>query len=445
MVTNAQRSFFRWTWFRAWFPVLFFLVFWTNSYFNYHFGLLIRDPLMPQTHFYLWGSMLLFVMGYAIGLGRPKRVVVEHSVQVWRLNASVFKYLKWLMWITLIGAVGLIADRLLSGAGSITKTLEETEFVRQEYAGNTTVGTTVSMALYAFSFVTYATYFLAVATRYAMPRYYHWIIYGTYLSLCLSSFLTANRGNFLSVFTYVAFMIFYVQGSGIREFLLTKRYRMFRTVGIAFVALALVYFFFISRYRSTEDGLVSDASYYRPADRYGLYQTNFDEYDITAFLTTYTYMTEGYQYIDAFLKKSSVFAFRPSMLVGSRTMRQFWRFLSEGFERELAAVRVGNMWREEDGMSIHGWPTIWGWNLAMFGYVGALVFMLCYGWWMGYCSGLFLRFSNLGALMVCFANYSVLMNSYNSLGGDIFHQVSIFAGVWVLLNIRSLQQRIYCR
>lgn len=434
MVTNAQRSFFRWTWFRAWFPVLFFLAYWANSYFNYHFGLLIRDPLMPQTYFYLWGSMALFILGYAIGLGRPKRVMVGHSTQVWRLNENVFKYLGLLMWVTFIGAIGLVVDRLLSGAGSVAKTLKETEFVRQEYASNTTIGTTISMALYAFSFVTYSTYFLAVATRYAMPKYYHLMIYGTYVALCFSSFLTANRGNFFSVFTYVAFMIFYVQGSSLKEFLFTKRYRIFRITGIVFVILAFVYFFFISRYRSTEDGLVSDASYYRPVDRYGLYKMNFDEHDITAFLTTYTYMTEGYQYVDAFLKKAPFVSFRPSMLIGVRTLRQFWRFLPGGFERDLSAVRVGNTWRLEDGMSIYGWPTIWGWNLAMFGYFGAVLFMFCYGWWLGYCSGLFLRFASLGALMVCFANYSVLMNSYNSLGGDVFHQVAIFVGVWVLVS-----------
>ncbi len=390
------------------------------------------------------GSMRFSFLGMRSDWAAPRWFLWNHSSQVRRLNESVFKYLGLLMWVTFVGAIGLIVDRLLSGAGSIAKTLEETEFVRQEYAGNTTVGTTISMALYAFSFVTYTTYFLAVATRYVMPKYYHLYLWNLF-DVCFSSFLSANRGNFFSVFTYVAFMIFYVQGSNIKEFLFTRRYRIFRAIGIVFVTLAFVYFFFISRYRSTEDGLVSDASYYRPVDRYGLYKANFDEYDITAFLTTYTYMTEGYQYVDAFLKKASFVSFRPSMLVGTRTLRQFWRFLPGGFERDLSAVRVGNMWRSEDGMSIHGWPTIWGWNLAMFGYFGAVMFMFCYGWWMGYCSGLFLRFSNLGALMVCFANYSVLMNSYNSLGGDVFHQVAVYIGVWVLVNTITRRRHMYLR
>lgn len=440
MITNAQRSFFRWTWFRAWFPVLFFLAYWINSYLQYHFGLLIREKLALETYVYLWSSMLLFVIGYAQGLGRQHIEKIMVPSEGYAQNIRIFKKLNWLLWITFIGVVGLVADRLLSGAGSIEKTIHETAYVRQEFVENTTLFTTISMAVYSFSFVAYAAYFLAVAVGFRVKRSSHLLVYGSFLLLCFVSFLSVNRGNFFSIVTYILFFVIYVKGSRLKELLFSNQYQVLRLIGICFIATALVYFFFISRYRSTEDGLVSTASYYRDIDRYGVYRLNFDEHNVTAFLLTYTYMSEGYQYIDAFLKHAPAFAFRPSMLVGSRVMRQVWRFFPDDHVKELSAVIVGNQWRRDDGLSVYGWPTVWGWNLSMFGYVGGPLFMFLYGWWLGFCSGQFLKYAKMGALLISFANYSILMNSYNSLGGDIPHQVAIAVGVWLLLSDKTRHQ-----
>jgi len=432
-MNNDNRTFYKWTWFRAWFPVLFFVAFWVNSYLNRNIGLLIRDPISLNTHIYLWVSMILFIVGYAIGLGKPKRILVQRNEQVWKINSMAFKWFKLLIWVTFIGCLGTIVDRILSGAGSIGATVNETEFVRTEMMENTTILTTLSMGLFMFAFMAFSIYFMAVATNYPMPNYYHWMIYGTYGMLCLTSVLIASRGFFLSVITYIAYMLFCVQGETLLGFIVKKKYFFIRLVSVSFIIFSLLYFIFISRYRGGEEGIKADTLfYYQPNDRYGLYKLDFDALNITAFLQTYSYMIEGYEYIDYFLEMSSPFAFRPAALLGGRMIRQIQRVVPEEYRRPPAAVEVGNSWRSAAGMHLFGWPTVWGWNLPMFGYIGAPLFMLFYGMWMGYCSGIFLRFANIGALMVCFANYSILMNSFNSLGGDVYHQIAIWVGiVWM--------------
>jgi hypothetical protein len=444
VITKKTESFFRWRTFRAWFPVILFVAYWLNSYLNYHFGFLVSEPLQVKTHIYLWSSMLLFGFGYTLGLGKPKRVLVRDCPQVWAMNKELLVILKLLLVIVFIGTSGMIADRILSGAGSIQQTLEETEFVRAEFMSGTTLMTTLSMALFMFEFIALALYFLAVATEYKIPKHCHILVYGTFALLCFNSFLSTNRGNFFAVVTYVLFMLFYVQGARIREIMLARRYFVLRIGGMAFVVLALFYFFWISRHRSSSDWLESMETYnFSDRDRYGLYQMEFAANDVSSFLLTYSYACEGYQYIDLFVTKADPFYFSPLLLIGNRTIRQITRFMPKGIrDRKFSAVERGNSWRESAGLSSYGWPTVWGWNLAAFGYVGAVIFMFLYGWWLGYCSGQFLRFANAGALMICFANYSILMNSYNSLGGDIPHQLAIFTGTYILITSQRKQSRL---
>lgn len=439
MKNTADRSFARWTVFRAWFPVLLFALFWVNSYLNYHFGLFIRNPLRLQTHLFIGASMLAFLGGYGFGLGRPRRLLLRGPQQVWVANSGVFRSLKWLTLLTLLGACGLIVDIFVSGAGSIARTLQETENVREMFAGKTTPITTISMAFYSLAFVTYAAYYLACATHFPLPRFCHVAIYATYACLCLQSFLTANRGNFFAVITYLLFMLFYVQGESVRAVLFDARYRKWRLGLIAFTVLSLAYFIFISYHRTSEGGRTSAAYRYRPDDRYGLYSRDMDEENVTALLLTYGYMTEGYPYIDYFITKAPAFAFRPRALFGTRTLRQFNRIVPWELKRP-EALNIGDSWRMKGGLSLYGWPSIWGWNLAMFGYIGGVVFMLLYGWWLGFCSGTFLRYANVGALIVCFCNYSILMNSYNALGGDVYHQFSLIAGYAIMYKVMVKQK-----
>ncbi len=447
MIIRNTEPFFRWRAFRAWFPVFLFVTYWLNSYLNYHFGFLVREPLQAQTHIFLWSSMLLFVYGYALGLGKPKRMLVRDNLRVWAINKELLVHLKWLLWITFIGAAGMIVDRVLSGSGSIQQTLEETEFVREEFMGGTTLLTTICMALFLVQFVALSAYFLAGATGFKMPRYCGVLVYGVFALLCFNSFLSTNRGNFFAVLTYVFFMIFYVEGSTIKEFIVRRKYFYLRVAGVVFTTLALIYFFWVSRNRSSEDWLEHIAQYsYRDKDRYGLYQMNLEDNDVSAFLLTYSYVSEGYQYIDLFITQADAFHFSPLILVGNRTVRQFTRFLPKSIrDKKFTAVERGNYWRQSAGLSLYGWPTVWGWNLAAFGYVGGVIFMFLYGIWLGYCSGQFLRYANAGALMVCFANYSILMHSFNSLGGDVMHQFAIFVGVLILITHQKKHRRAIIR
>ena len=433
MMNDTNRQFFKVGAFRAWVPVIFFIGYWLNSYFHYQFGLLIRDPLRPQTHIYFIANLIVFILMYRLGIGVQQTCMLKQDEEVWSLNRAVFRYIPVLCAIVSLAYIVRICDRFMTGAGSIVKTLEETEFVREEITASPL--TTIAMLFSVWEVIYWAIYFLALASRYPMKRWIHILSLGIGLSMCFLSFLSANRGNFFVVCQYIAFYLLYAKGARIKDLLWKNNYLVLRVSLIAFIAIAITYFFFISRYRGSEDGLRAYSRGYKEYDRYGLFQTNVDELDLSAFFLTYTYMSEGYQYIDLFLRRGDPFYFRPLDLVGGRVLRQFRRVIPLIPERPQS-VEIGNSWRESAGYNTHGWPTIWGWNICMFGYIGGVMFMGFLAYWLGWCSQMFLKTRDVTYLITCLAWYLCLMNSFNSIWADVGHYLAYWVGFVMILNAK---------
>lgn len=440
-----MHPFFRWTKFRVWFPALFFVAYWIHSFCAYHFGFVILPNLQTNTIIYLCVSMGVFLVGYSMGVNGRLGSRVTGPQSAFLMNQRVLRYEPFLRVVACIGIIGLIAGLLITGAGSIEKTLEETEFVREELSYKMTPITTISMMFHIWYFIFLSMVFLGGAIRQSYPKASYAIVLFSYAGLCFQSFLSANRGNFFAVITYAAFDIFYVRGVRIRDVLWSVKWLWVRIVVVLFVLVAFSYFFFISRYRGAEGGLTSAYFSAKDMDRYGLYSWfPADQIDITAFLGLYTYCCTGYDAIDCFVQRADPFAFRPSVLIGSRTIRQFNRVLPDSLKiYELSAVTEGNKWRSQAGIALFGWPTIWGWNLAMFGYIGAVLFMFVYGLYFGSASGEFMRYANIGALIVCFAEYNILMTSYNNIGGDVMHQCARWVGICIWMSLKG--KRMYFR
>jgi len=106
------------------------------------------------------------------------------------------------------------------------------------------------------------------------------------------------------------------------------------------------------------------------------------------------------------------------------------------------AMIVQYNWRTAEDLTFAGWASIFGWNLAMFGYIGGVIFMFLLGWGIGACSGRFLRSYEVSGLLICYAGYCVLMQSYNSIGGDICHHLAIWYGLYLIFTARKTAARL---
>lgn len=431
---GSNRQFFKNGNFRAWIPVFFFIAYWLNSYFHYQFGLLIRDPLRVQTHLYLVINLIVFIIMYRAGLGDNYRsCVVQRNEDVWRLNSRFFRYIPLLCVIVFISWCAMIADRFITGAGSITKTLEETAWVREEMVLSPL--TTFSMLFNIWQVVYLALYFLALASRFPIKRWVHILTWGVFLLMCFNAFLSANRGAFFTVVQYMVFLLLYVKGESIKNVLFKNSYLVIRIVVVLFCVVALSYFQFISRHRGDEGGLRAYSYDQKERDRYGLFKSNTDELDMAAFFVTYSYMSEGYQYIDLFLRHAPPFYFYPFDLLGERVMRQFRRVFPQ-IPEDLKCIQIGNGWRRSAGFNLYGWPTIWGWNLCMFGYIGSVIFIGLLAWWIGWCSKMFLRYKDVSYLIICLAWYLNLMVSFNNIWGDVHHHLAFLLGFILILGAK---------
>lgn len=431
---DTNRQFLKNGTFRAWVPVIFFIVYWINSYFHYQFGLLIREPLHMGTHLYLITNLIIFIVMYWMGLGsKYASCVLRSNEDVWRLNNRFFRHIPMLCVIVFISWCALIADRFMTGSGSITKTLEETAWVREEMVLSPL--TTVSMVFNIWQIIYLALYFLALASRYPVKRWVHVLTWGIFILMCFNAFLSANRGAFFIIVQYVAFYLLYIKGESIKNLMFNNSYLVARILVIIFCVVALIYFLFISRHRGDEDGLRAYSRNYKELDRYGLFKSNTDELDMAAFFLTYSYMSEGYQYIDLFLKHAPPFNFHPFDLLGERVMRQFRRVIPR-LPEQLKTIQIGNEWRLSAGMSLHGWPTIWGWNLCTFGYIGGVMYIGLLAWWIGWCSRMFLQYKDVSYLMICLAWYLTLMQSFNNAWGDVHHHLAFLLGLILILGAR---------
>jgi len=415
--------------FRSWFPVLPFIVYWIATLLLREFGPIIHDELRPATYVYVVGGLAGFIWAYASGLGRVKPRSPTRSPEETGLAQ------KWLFWTApaaLAGTAGLVLDRLLSGAGSLSRTLYETEYVRDEFAANTTWITTLSVAPYCFSLVSLAAYF-ACLRHGRVSRFLHALILLQMALLAFNTFLAANRGVFFWLLTYWVFYVFFVRGSSVGEFVRSRALRTTRFAFVAFLVVAVGYIYFIARYRNSEMYLSYLVSTELNSQRYSL--PDLDTPALGALIHLIQYGTHEYTFIDAFLERAEPLAFNPGYLLGSRILNQVRRFAPT---YETQGEITAGQWMSEAGLPPWAWPSVFGWLLAMFGYIGAPAFLALLGFACGRLSRSFLSTGSFGALVLVFCLYTALNMSFNWIGGDFQQNTGYVVGIALLASRRQV-------
>ncbi len=422
--------------FRVWFPVLPFIAYWIFFFAVYHIGIVIRQPLHLNTYFYFITGFLVFIIGYHIATCGVVNVRVRHDPNRAQLtDRRARRYATVLLPVALLGGGIAVVDKLVSGAGSFTRTLEETEIAR-EYMGQTSLLTTVSVIPSMAMYIALACYFRAIGSRIRVPLMVSLLAAGVLGLLLVNSFLSVNRGQFFWVFSYLLYYAFFVKGDRIRDVLFEKRVFGLRNMILAFALMASVYIVFIAGNRSSEAWNKSVVSSASGGDRYGVLGVIDNPKLAASVVSMESYGTHGFEYIDVWMQNADYLAFRPAFLLGGRFGDQIRRF-DPNYQEE--ALRLGNLWSYQNGLRLFpvAWPSVFGFLLPMFGCVGGVLFLGVLGFLNGRLVRAYLLEGSLGALVIGFALYAALNMSFSWIGGDFSHNCAYVVGVWMLFTERS--------
>ena len=412
------------TTFRAWFPTIPFISYWVTSLLFYEFGPLVNPRLRPQTYLYLAVSLAVFLVGYHLALHRKR----ESNVLV--LRGEIRRAVRWVQWTSvfaLIGELGLVADRLLSGAGSISRSLYETEYVRTEFVRNTTWLTTISVLPYALSLISIAGYFYCLGTRQRVSRWVHAVIFLQMALDVLNAFLSVNRGPVYYLLTYWLICCFFAMGISVRDAVWSARYRLARLGFVLFLVLACTYIYFIARNRNSGEYLEAMANNVTTTGRYDFLRTR--DRDFGALMSLVFYGTHEFEFIDAFVERADWVSFHPTFLVGGRFIDQIQRAYPNFTPKEW---EIAADWVADAGLPPSAWPSVFGWPLVMFGSLGAIVFFFGLGSLFGGMTGRYLARGEFGALVGVFCLYAALNMSFNWIGGDFTHNAGYLAAIWLI-------------
>jgi oligosaccharide repeat unit polymerase len=433
-MSHHPDTFWQITRLRIWFPAMPFILYWVGTFLLYHFGPLVNRPLEWSTHAYLFIAFTGFVAAYRFGVGPVGRRAPPDRALLVRSQGPALRLLHVFVLLGALGCLGFVADRLMSGAGSVAKTINETEFVREEYAETTTLLTTLSVIPYSFSLAGLALYFYACALRCKLSGITHGCALGGLILLCFNAFLSASRGNFFWVLTYIAFYFLFVKGESLRALAVRQRYLWHRVVVVSFAFVMVSHIVFIAIMRNNEQYLTNQARVWAMESRYGLDEIDIDPRTLGALLQLSAYGTHEFEFIDAFLARAEPLAFQPAFLLGPRVLAQINR-VDPNYTPET--VRIALEWTSNASLPLSAWPSVFGWLLVMFGYIGAPLFMILLGWVFGRMVGHFLTQFDPASVILAFCMFSALNMSFSWIGGDFPHNAGYLIGILLLQHRRA--------
>jgi oligosaccharide repeat unit polymerase len=419
---------------RLWMPVMPFVVFWIGAITAYEVGPIVNPRLAPATYVYLVLAFLAIVGGYRRGLSWTCGSVTEASRHE---KTRALELLQWSAPVSCLGTAGLVLDRLLSGAGSVAKTLLETETVRDFEMNRTTLLTTLSVAPYSVSFVALACFFYCKASGVRVSNVTAWAVYLQLVLVLFNAFLGANRGVFFWIATYGVFFVAFAREGGIRGTLQESRKKE-RLAFVLFAVVGVIYTVFIAGNR---DGPWYIKSMARQAQISGRFDASgYDETMLGTYVSLLNYGTSEFRYIDAFVERAEPLAFRPALLVGVRVLGQVRRF-DPSFAR--ATEEISAQWILSAGLSPWGWASVFGYPLIMFGWLGALIFFLLLGMTFGAAVKRAVTRQEVGMLIVVFCLYAAMNTSFNWIGGDVTHNVGYAVGLWMVATAPKPRVRLW--
>jgi len=407
-----------------WFPIIPFLAYWVSTFILRIIGPYYHNRLETKTYIYLFLCMFLFVFFYFNNVKNTFRLFKNpHKYQV----IKAYNWLKWTALFSLIGESGFIIDRLITGAGSISKTLYETEYVRAYYNQNTSILTTISVIPQSLLFIALTTYFYCISYRLKIKKWIHICIILQLLLIVFNSFLMTDRGSIFWILTYLAFYVFFVRGASIKKFLIARDYLIIRTILSVGIAILCIYSFFIAQKRN-EKSVIRDLIVLSDINR--RYPINIKKPENeAAFYQLVQYGTHEYDYIDAFVRNGEILAFRPDSFFGMRFYLQIARFIPDYIPK---GKRIALEWMEKEGLSPSGWPSVFGCTIPFFGFLGSFIFFAIVG---GFTGRMVRRYNNhgeFGALLIIFCLYSGLNRSFDWIFGDFSQLAGFLIGGYLL-------------
>lgn len=409
-----------------WFPVLPFLAYWIVAYIAFNFGPFVTPVLDVSTHIYIVLYMVVFAIAYRLGLR-----VISHSVRPCSGidDELAIKLLKRTSWLTFIGTLIFIYDRLSSGAGSFSAVQNELSNVRDDYAGRVTILTTLAVIPQSFRIVTFAAYFYGNWRKLNIPKIVHLLIFLTILLELINMVLSANRGSLFWILSYVIFYFIFCVRINIFAVLFSLKNIWVRFFLFACFVIAYSYFTWVA-----ENRVVSSTAEYLGGEAFSLLKESknysFKSYSaLGAEYHLFYYLTHGFQYVDAILKHASVLNFDLISPLGIRFEAQLSRFIS-GYVHPAKYDIL--RWLKLEGLSQSGWATIFGASLAYFGVIGSLCFSAFIGYFSGYSVRRWIRSFRLGWLIMVFLIFSSLNMSFDWIVRDFDQYVAFIMGLYLI-------------
>jgi len=422
------------TTFIKWFPVFPFILYWIFSAMVFQFGPFINNSLDISTYFYLMSMFFLFIFSYNIGLKCTRSCRTHKSEFIAPLSI-----LKWTSLFAFMGTLLFVFDRINSGAGSLNLVANEMANLREDFAKNTTWLTTIAVIPQSFRLLAFASYFFCLLKNVKIPKLNHLMIFGIIALDIINMVLSANRGTLFWTMTYLFFYLVFCKRLSLVNLILSKKYLVYNVIIYVAVIMSLSYFYFVASNRTLESTLSFSG---RQASSSMRYPSLFEKLDYASIGTVHqlnSYLTHEFEYINVFVKEAELLNFDPIGALGLRVLVQINRFYPEYVPP--SKVR-GFQWSDSAGLSRYGWPSTFGWPLAMFGLLGAVFFFVALGFFSGKCVGSYLKTMEFGWFALTFLVYASLNMSFDWILKDFDQYICLFFAV-ILVKIRPRRGRLW--
>lgn len=413
-----------------WFPVLPFMLYWIISFILYDFGPFVNTELDLNTYLYLGLCFLLFAAFYRNGLKSShwnSSTTCESDVTV------TFNILRWSSFLTLIGTILLLVDRIQSGSGSLDLVLNRLEDVREYYVNKTTILTAIAVVPQSFRLVAFSSYFYCLKNKILVPKKIHLCMFATISCELYNMILAANRGILFWLTTYWLFYLFFCKQVSVKELLLSKGYFKLRCAFLAIILISLSYFYFVAKNRDDSSYLTQLGTQVSSYSRYSLDYSFFDDKSLGAAYQLFTYGTHEFEYINTFVKNAEIINFDFITPLGPRIEYQITKIFPSYVS---SSKETGQQWMKNDGLSIFGWASTFGWSLAFFGFLGSFMFFGTLGFMSGSFVRLYLNSQEFGWFLLVFVMYASLNMSFDWVLKDIEQFVAVIMAIVLIKNAR---------
>lgn len=421
-----------------WIPVSPLLLYWMIAYFLFNFGVFKTPEIEIETHIYFIAYLALFSIAYYIGLRKPRKYLESNFLDSYH-DAKTIKILRYSSFLFFIGALLYLYDRLSSGAGSLELVQEELYNIRGEYSKNTSLITTLGVIPFSAKIICFGVLFYRRYKNFSIPLSAQFFIAFGIFSELYNMVLGANRGALLFYIYYLAFFIFFVTGFELKEIFTKKKSVLYLSIVFLAVYMANQYFLWVAENRVVLHVAerVGMEAFYALKD-----QSMFRNYDYAALGAIHQihyYLTHGFEYTNAIIKHAPIINFDIFSALGTRVEGQIQRFSPEFiFPARSDLLR----WIDIEGLMLSGWPSIFGYSMALFGIFGSLILSPLFGYIFGSLVKNWSCDGDFGSFLLVFLIYVSLILSFDWIVRGFDQYAALLFGVYLQLKFSKRRNMI---